>query len=238
MKIRFYKFQNWIILSLMGLLGLNACHSEKNISQTPNKTATPIENGDVVSDNKPSTKDYSPIDDAAVPDTIPTKGKPIIDTIETRPDDSQVICLYGVQPRDFGLREKVEEPTPLMYGVPTIDFKVKGRVLDSKGAPVKGLQVVLLNNEVDVDLNHIPQTEYMNEYFKKSADTTDVNGSFECVSSDRPWETLRLMVRDVDGKKNNTYQGKIIKVEFAESETPNAMDAKEKTVTVTVNRKD
>lgn len=192
MKVRYLKLKNWLILSLMGLLGLSACNSERKLAKE--------------AETEPSA-------------------------IEPR---EEMRCMYGVPTTEYNKQIKVDEPTPgdikagtmprreqpVMYGVPTVDFQVKGKVVDSKGNPVKGVQVILLNNNVDADETHVPDTPYWDEYLRQSADTTDAEGSFECTSSDRPWESMRLLVRDVDGKRNGEFKNQVLTVEFPKDAEP------------------
>jgi len=97
-----------------------------------------------------------------------------------------------------------------------VDFAVKGRVVDTKGKPIKGLQVMLINSELDPD--NLPDTEFWQQRMKSITDTTDADGNFELQTTDRPWEKVRVMVRDIDGKKNGSYDSKLVDVDFGEPE--------------------
>ena len=35
MKIRFLKLKDWLLMTVMGLMGLTACHSSKEVAQQP-----------------------------------------------------------------------------------------------------------------------------------------------------------------------------------------------------------
>ena len=110
MKIKFLKLKNWLLLSLMGTLGIGACHSSKDVAQAP----------------------------------------------EPEPEN---------QPRP-------RSEMALMYGVPTMDYVVKGKVLNTDGKPVKGLQVVLVNNNIDLTADTIyGNDEYVERYIQKSLHT-------------------------------------------------------------------
>lgn len=115
---------------------------------------------------------------------------------------------------------KIETPTPrneiaLMYGVPTMDYVVKGRVINPDGQPVEGMQVILVNQRIDI------APEYMQEdnprvldYIHQSSDTTNSQGYFQCQVSDVPVQHQRIIVRDIDGEANGRYQDQMIEVSF------------------------
>ena len=186
MKIKYLKLKNWLLVSVMSLFGLSACKCNKQI----------------VSDK---TNDGN----IEAPDTV------------MRP-------MYGVPATDY--RQKVEqpvapkvveqdpprEPQVTVYGVPTVDYTVKGRVVDSAGKPVKGVQVMLINSEIDPE--NLPESPYWDEQLKRIADTTDAQGNFEVRNTDRSWEQVRVMVRDVDGAKNGKFENQVVDVEFGEPE--------------------
>ena len=186
MKIKYLKLKNWLLVSVMSLFGLSACKCNKQI----------------VSDK---TNDGN----IEAPDTV------------MRP-------MYGVPATDY--RQKVEqpvapkvveqdpprEPQVTVYGVPTVDYTVKGRVVDPAGKPVKGVQVMLINSEIDPE--NLPESPYWDEQLKRIADTTDAHGNFEVRNTDRPREQVRVMVRDVDGAKNGKFENQVVDVEFGEPE--------------------
>ena len=189
MKIRYLKFKNWLIMSVMGLLGLNACHSQKRVA----------------------------------------KGDVVTETLIVEPDPNRYVVMYGVPSTDYKVDSAVSpqdpkrptspeprEPQVTVYGVPTCDFTVKGRVVDSKGRPVKGVQVALVNSEIDID--NLPDTPHWMERLATMSDTTDAQGNFEVHTSDRPWENQRLMVNDIDGAKNGDFQNQLLDVEFEDSD--------------------
>ena len=183
MRIRFLKLQNWLIATVMGLFGLQACHSQKETAKT---------------------KEVEP---------------------RLSPADDRIRLMYGVPTRDFQVeaipdtatpKTKPREPQVTVYGVPTVNYAVKGRVLDDKGKPIKGLQVMLVNSEIDVE--HLPESSFWKERVEREATTTDQQGNFEISTSDRPWEQVRVMVRDIDGKANGSYKDQIIDVQFGDEQ--------------------
>lgn len=184
MKIRYLKLKNWLLASIMGIFGLSACDSHKDA----------------------------------------VKGQ-VVDKERVHPiDERRVVPMYGVIPRDMervvplsdsvtakGLPEP-REPQVTVYGVPTVDFSVKGRVVNAKGKPVKGMQVILINADIDPD--NLPDNDYWREHLKAISDTTDADGAFEVNDSGRPWDKVRVLVRDIDGPTNGSYVNQLADVEL------------------------
>ena len=186
MKIRFLKFKDWLLMSVMGLFGLTACHTSKEASV-----------------QQPPAKDS---DDA------------------------------------------IEQPVPrgdgaLMYGVPTMDFVVKGRVINEQGKPVKGMQVILVNQKIDISPDHMDEDNpYVQDYIRHASDTTNEQGVFECHVTDVPVDVQRVIVRDVDGKKNGSYVDQMVDIEFTEADQTGErrgwyMGRRVKDVDITVSKK-
>ena len=194
MKIKYLKLKNWLLVSVMSLFGLSACNCHKEAAKA---------------------------DDG-------NKG------LERNRLDDRVVPMYGVQTRDYRVetldngskaqtdpaepksQPQPREPQVTVYGVPTVDFAVKGRVVDGKGKPVKGLQVMLVNSEIDTD--NLPDSPYWEQQLKRISDTTDAEGNFDVRTSDRPWEKVRVMIRDIDGSKNGIFEKKIVDVDFGDPE--------------------
>ena len=150
MKIKILKLKDWLILSLMGLLGLSSCHSNKQI-------ATPE------------------------PESKPTP--------------------------------KPREEIRVMYGVPTMDYRISGRVKDAKGNPVKGIAV----NMLDRNINATADTIYgdqgnIQRYLEHNEVRTDSQGRFAIMAQELPHESVRLLVRDTDGKANGEYKNQLLEV--------------------------
>lgn len=120
--------------------------------------------------------------------------------------------------------DAAEQPAPrneiaLMYGVPTMDFVVKGRVIDQQGKPVEGMQVVLLNSSIDITPdNMMEDNKNVRSYLNDVADTTNVNGEFQTSVKDVPMEKQRLIVRDIDGSKNGVVKDQMVELEFTEAD--------------------
>jgi len=189
MKIKYLKLKNWLLLSTMSLLGLSACHCHKStVSPKDNEPKAPTEGID---------NHYAPM-----------YGVPMKEYSDN--DQPSVNSPKDVE------QEDPREPQVTVYGVPTVDFAVKGKVVDSKGRPVRGVQVFLVGSDIDPD--NLPTNSYWQERLKGLADTTDAKGSFEVSTTDRPWEKVRVMVRDIDGAKNGSFADQLVDVEFGEPE--------------------
>lgn len=103
----------------------------------------------------------------------------------------------------------------VMYGVPQMDFEVKGRVTDEQGKPIKGMQVILVNQTVDISPEYFQEDNpYVQDYIRNYSDTTNAEGRFETQTRDVPVETQRVLVRDIDGNKNGHYENQMIEVKF------------------------
>ncbi len=103
----------------------------------------------------------------------------------------------------------------VMYGVPQMDFQVKGRVTDTQGKPIKGMQVILVNQSVDISPEYLQEDNpYVQDYIRTASDTTDAEGRFEAHTRDVPVETQRVLVRDIDGDQNGRYEDQVIEVRF------------------------
>ena len=186
MKIRFLKFKDWLLMSMMGLLGLTACNSAKKVAEEP------------VAGNEPDS----------IENPVPRGGE-----------------------------------MALMYGVPTMDFVVKGRVINEQGKPVKGMQVILVNQTVDIAPDHMDEDNpFVQDYIEHSSDTTDAEGVFECHVKDVPVDVQRVIVRDIDGKKNGSYEDQMVDIVFTEADQSGErkgwyMGRRVKDVDITVSEK-
>ena len=159
MKIKILKLKNWLLLSVMGALGLSGCNCHKKTAQTEVET----------------------------------------DTIEVR-DRGEV---------------------RLMYGVPTMNFQLRGKVTDAQGKPISGIKVNMLERNMEVQGTELQgDPDRVKEYLENTAATTDRQGRFEIKNSGIPQEQVRLLVRDVDGNDNGSHQDRLVEVEV----TPDAVD--------------
>lgn len=103
----------------------------------------------------------------------------------------------------------------LMYGVPQMDFRVSGRVVDAEGRPVEGMQVVLVNQTIDISPDYMQEDNpQVQQYLRAASDTTDIDGRFEASVRDVPVEVQRVIVRDIDGKEGGSYRDQMLEVKF------------------------
>jgi len=86
---------------------------------------------------------------------------------------------------------------PCMYGTPSADWSVKGRVVDETGRPVSGLQVVL-GNRTDNE----PGVIYDTNYWPLDTLQTASDGVYQILSSGFPLSKLQIDVHDIDGDAN------------------------------------
>ena len=150
MKIRILKLKDWLILSLMGLMGFSSCHSTKELT-------------------------------APEPEPKPTP--------------------------------KPREEIRLMYGVPTMDYHISGRVKDAKGKPVEGVAINMLERGLNATADTIyGDQDNIRRYLKKNEVRTDSQGRFVVNAQDLPRESVRVLVRDTDGKANGEYKNQLLEV--------------------------
>ncbi len=153
MKIKFLKLKNWLLVTLMGALGLTACHSHKKLAD-PEEEPEPVElrgRGDVM----------------------------------------------------------------LMYGVPTMNYMIRGQVRDADGKPVQGIRINMLEHGMEVNANAELQgdPERVKEYLENTSVETDARGRFTIAANGRPQEQVRLLIRDVDGTQNGEYRDQMVEME-------------------------
>lgn len=197
MKIKYLRFKNWLLVTLMSILGLSACKSSKDMPKQERDHHRRPRNEIMLMYGVPPT-DYIEMERAKTQDSL---------------SSSQNISQDPV-PSDEPRNEAVA-----MYGVPTVDYKLKGRVIDAKGRPVKGAQVLLLNSNIDADADHLPTNEFWSEEIKRISDTTDAQGNFEVRTSDTPWQQPRILVRDIDGKENGLFRNEILPIDYSDVES-------------------
>ncbi|MBR1850433.1 MAG: radical SAM-associated putative lipoprotein [Bacteroidales bacterium] len=129
----------------------------------------------------------------------PTKGGRVV----VLPPEPDTIVVRPPEPR---------EPIALMYGVPTMNFRVRGQVL-AKGKPVRDIQVLVLDEGIEAT----PDTIYgppdrVSRYVESQAVRTLPDGTFEVSGQGRPLPTVRLLVRDTDGSNNGSYKNQLLEV--------------------------
>ena len=152
MKIKFLKLKNWLLITVMGALGLSGCHCHKKLAEP-----------------------------------------------EPAPETPEV--------RDRG-------DVRLMYGVPTMDFQIRGQVKDAKGRPVRDIRVNMLERNMEVRDGELQgDPEAISNWLQSTEVKTDNKGHFEIKNSGIPQEQVRLMVRDADGKENGEFKDRMVEME-------------------------
>lgn len=128
------------------------------------------------------------------------------------------------------LSEPEPEPEPkvrdrgemqLMYGVPTMNYMIRGQVRDSEGQPVGNIHINMLERNMEVrdgELQGDPESVSM--WLEKTAIVTDKEGRFMLHRSGLPQEQVRLMVRDVDGRDNGDFKDSVVEMDV----TPDNVD--------------
>jgi hypothetical protein len=86
---------------------------------------------------------------------------------------------------------------PCMYGSPTADWTVRGKVLDEQGKGVPGLQVIL-GNRYDNSEGVI----YDQNYWPLDTLTTGTDGTYQVDQGGFPINQLQVDIHDIDGEQN------------------------------------
>ena len=81
-----------------------------------------------------------------------------------------------------------------MYGVPTMDYSVSGKVQNASGDPIEGIEVT------------------SEEDFEGARALTSPDGSFTLGSRAFPADTISISFNDVDGVQNGEYKDNTVKV--------------------------
>ena len=159
MKVRYLKLKNWLLVTLMGALGMSGCHCHKKLAEPE-------------------------------PDTVPAV-------------------------RDRGEMR-------LMYGVPTMNYMIRGQVKDAKGKPVQDIRVNMLERNMETDASGalVGDAEAIDNWLQGTEVRTDKKGRFTIQNSGLPQEEVRLLVRDVDGKEKGDFQNQLVGLQV----TPEDMD--------------
>lgn len=114
---------------------------------------------------------------------------------------------------------KPREEIRLMYGVPTMNFQIRGQVKDVDGRPVKDIRVNMLERGMvvkDGELQGDP--ERVKAWLEKSSVSTDKEGRFTLKESGVPQEQVRLLVRDVDGQQNGEYKDQLLEIKVQQGD--------------------
>ena len=100
-----------------------------------------------------------------------------------------------------------------MYGVPTMNYQIRGQVKDADGNPVKDIRVNMLERNMEVKEGQLQgDPERVKMWLEQTSVTTDRKGRFKITNSGLPQEQVRLLVRDVDGQENGNYKDQMLEV--------------------------
>lgn len=86
---------------------------------------------------------------------------------------------------------------PVMYGSPSAEWSVKGKVVDESGKSVPGLQVVLINHYENSASVIYDQNDWPLDTLR-----TGTDGSYEAARHGFPLQQLKVEVKDIDGEAN------------------------------------
>lgn len=104
-----------------------------------------------------------------------------------------------------------DEPVRLMYGVPTMDFQLRGEVRNPQGKPIRNVRINMLERNMELQGTQLQgDPEAIDRWLQGTEVSTDSEGRFELKSSGLPQDTVRLLIRDADGKENGTYQDRVV----------------------------
>lgn len=111
------------------------------------------------------------------------------------------------------------EEIRLMYGVPTMNFIIRGQVKDSDGRPVKDIRVNMLERSMEVRDGELQgDPERVQRWLDGTAVTTDKNGRFVITNSGTPQEEVKLMVRDADGQENGEFKNQVLEMKVGQGD--------------------
>ncbi len=117
--------------------------------------------------------------------------------------------LANPQPDNPPVRD--QEPIRLMYGVPSMNFMIRGQVKDAGGRPVRDIRVNMLERGMEVTDGELQgEPENVKHYLENTAVRTDDEGRFTIQNSGLPQEQVRLLVRDVDGMENGQFRNQVV----------------------------
>ena len=122
-----------------------------------------------------------------------------------------IISSLGVSCSVFVAEYGVEVPGGMqcMYGVPTAEFQISGRVENTQKQGIKGIKV------------SIKQTENPYKTEPLSSDTTNVDGSFQFNIKEFPVNELLIIAHDIDSTQNGAYQSDSIPITPEYKRDPN-----------------
>lgn len=114
---------------------------------------------------------------------------------------------------------KPREEIRLMYGVPTMNFMIRGQVKDADGRPVKDIRVNMLERNMEVKDGELQgDPEKVRQWLDETSVSTDGNGSFLISTSGLPQEEVKLLVRDVDGPENGEFRNQLLELKVQQGD--------------------
>ena len=156
MKVKYLKLKNWLLVTVMGALGMSACQCHKEAAKSESEKAPEV---------------------------------------------------------------KPREEIRLMYGVPTMNFMIRGQVKDADGRPVKNIRVNMLERGMEVKDGQLQgDPDRVQQWLDGTAVATDKNGRFEIQNSGTPQEEVNLMVRDVDGQENGDLKNQVLMIKVEQGD--------------------
>ena len=167
MKVKYLKLKSWLLVTLMGAMGLTGCHTQKKIAKTPAE----------------------------------------IDT-----EDPEMIEQRR-QREEIERKQREREEMRVMYGVPTMNYMIRGEVRGDNGQPVPNIHINMLERGMEVEADTlVGAPEAIERWLANTATITDEQGRFSLTQSGMPQENVRLMVHDEDGAANGEYRTQVIEV--------------------------
>ena len=102
----------------------------------------------------------------------------------------------------------------LMYGTPSADYEIKGKVLDADGDPIKGIKVNV-------------QNDWHSAFTSQGTECQSLdNGDYSVRIKTFPTDKLHLIVQDIDGAENGgEFEEKTVELDFSKIEYTGDKDA-------------
>ncbi len=105
----------------------------------------------------------------------------------------------------FGVVSCSDDPTPEMYGTPSADYKISGRVTTEDGAAIKGIEVTVNN------VNGVAPQELTT--------TTSEDGTYDINITKGSYTTdIEMSFKDIDGEENGSFSNQDKTIALEESD--------------------
>lgn len=115
------------------------------------------------------------------------------------------------EPETKGPVMEDHERIRLMYGVPSMNYMIRGQVRDADGRPVRDIRVNMLEHGMEVKDGELQgDPENIRRYLENTSVRTDDEGRFTILNNGMPQQQVRLLVRDVDGKVNGDFSNQVV----------------------------